>query len=105
MGLPVMGKTDVVAWFKEACDRCREIYLNAVVEYVAEHEDEIKEKVLKGEEITTDVKIYDKLCPRCKGLWKKYTEVWVDKNVLKDALFGGDSLPRPRKKKKRRERG
>ena len=89
MSLPIKSKTDLMAWFKEACDKCREIYIDAVVEYIAAHEDEIKEALLKGEQIPINVRIYDELCPRCRGLMKKHTEVWIDKDELKEMLFRG----------------
>ena len=89
MSLPIKSKTDLMAWFKEACDRCKKVYIDAVIEYVAAHEDEIKEKLLKGEQVPINVNIYDRLCPRCKGLLKKHTKVWIDEDELKEMLFGG----------------
>ena len=89
MSLPIKSKTDLAAWFREACDKCRKVYVDAVVEYVAAHEDEIKEKLLKGEQVPINVNIYDKLCPKCRGLLKKHTKVWVDEDALKDMILGG----------------
>ena len=90
MSLPIKSKTDLAAWFREACDKCRKVYVDAVVEYVAAHEDEIKEKLLKGEQVPINVNIYDKLCPKCRGLLKKHTKVWVDEDALKDMILGGE---------------
>ena len=113
MSLPIKRRTNLVAWFREACEKCREIYVNAVIEYVKSHEDEVKEALLKGEPMPITVNIYDKLCPKCKKLMKEYTEVWVDKNELKEMLLRGacsqvspkaKHSPRP-PRKKRRERG
>ena len=89
MSLPIKSKTNLAAWFREACDKCREIYIDAVIEYVAAHEDEIKEALLKGKQMPINVNIYDKLCPKCKKLMKEYTKVWVDKDELKEMLLGG----------------
>jgi len=89
MSLPIKHKTNLAAWFREACEKCREIYINAIVEYVKRHEDEIKEALLKGRRIPITVNIYDKICPECRELMKKYTEVWVDKDELKEMLLGG----------------
>ena len=89
MSLPIKSRTDLAAWFREACDKCRKVYIDAVVEYVAAHEDEIKEKLLKGEQVPINVNIYDKLCPKCRGLLKKHTKVWVDEDALKDMILGG----------------
>ena len=89
MSLPIKSRTDLAAWFREACDKCRKVYVDAVVEYVAAHEDEIKEKLLKGEQVPINVNIYDKLCPKCRGLLKKHTKVWVDEDALKDMILGG----------------
>ena len=89
MSLPVKSETDLRAWFREACDKCRKAYIDAVVEYVAAHEDEIKEAMLKGEQVQINVRIYDKLCPRCRGLMKKYTKVWVEGDEIKEMLLGG----------------
>jgi len=89
MSLPIKSRTDLAAWFREACEKCKKAYVDVVVEYVAAHEDEIKEKLLRGEPLTVNVNVYDRLCPRCKGLLKKYTKVWVDEDALKDAVFGG----------------
>ena len=36
-----------------------------------------------------NVRIYDKLCPRCRGLMKKYTKVWVEDDEIKEMLLGG----------------
>ena len=89
MSLPIKSETDLRSWFREACDKCRKAYIDAVVEYVAAHEDEIKEAMLKGEQVQINVRIYDKLCPRCRGLMKKYTKVWVEDDEIKEMLLGG----------------
>ena len=89
MSLPIKSKTDLMAWFREACDKCKKIYVDAVIEYVAAHEDDIKEALLKGENIPINVRIYDKICPKCRGIMKKHTKVWVDEDELKEMLFGG----------------
>ena len=104
MSLPVKHRTNLIAWFREACEKCREIYIDAVVEYVKNHEDEIKEALLKGEQVPITVNIYDKLCPKCKKLMKEHTEIWVDKDELKEMLLRGACSPRP-PRKGRRERG
>ena len=89
MSLPVKSETDMVAWFREACEKCRKLYIDSIIEYVAAHEEEIKEALLKGENAPINLKIYDKLCPRCRGIMKKYTKVWVEKDELIELLLGG----------------
>ena len=88
MSLPIKKQTDLIAWFMEACPKCRKIFLDELARFLAAHEREVVRKILRKEPLSFDLDIYDKLCPRCQGVYEKYTKIEVDQEMVKKMMFG-----------------